>query len=104
MQKDSEGKTYQWTSISMNLANIAIIIILTASIVYERFSAKIAVVASLLIWVVFGGVLMEIIQQWQKRRKLVDDGIPLHHICIDCGLRFSIMKTQCPRCDKIVKD
>ncbi len=104
MQDDPKNKRHQKTNLVMYLANIAIVIILTASIVYEKFSVKIAIGASLFVWVVFGGVLMEIKRQWEERRKLVDSGTPLHQFCDDCGLRFSVMKTQCPRCDKTVTD
>ena len=102
MQEDSNTKSDRGANIMMDLANVAILIILTASIVFDRFSINIAIGSSLLIWLIFGGFYSEIKQKWMERQKLVDLGIPLHQFCSYCSLRFSFTKNQCPRCEKMV--
>ena len=83
---------------SMNVGNVLIVLIFSLSLILEWFPIWIAIISSLLIWLVFGNILTDVANKWKQKVILVEKGGTLHQYCASCGLRFSSDKTQCPKC------
>lgn len=83
----------------MNLGNILIILIFSLSLILDWYPIWVAIISSLLIWVLFADILSEVANKWKQKAILVEKGESLHQHCLNCGLRFSTSKDQCPKCE-----
>lgn len=82
----------------MNVGNALIVLIFGLSLILEMFPIWIAIISSLLIWLIFGNILTDVANKWKQKAVLIEKGVSLHQYCNECGLRFSTDKSHCPKC------
>ncbi|MFV2015536.1 MAG: hypothetical protein ACC656_08930 [Candidatus Heimdallarchaeota archaeon] len=100
MRKETEDRDSRLQK-SISVGNILIILVFSLSLILEWFPIWVAIVLSILIWLLFAGVLTEIAIKWKHKAMRLNKGEPLHHSCWNCGLRFSSDKSHCPKCNTL---